>query len=121
MVKAGKKTWKKMVLLESEADSYAKPIFLASEFEADSYANLILRLRVWSGPKNTYWYHSCKSQQTFVCGDGARVICSFARVIQRLGFGLGKLKPRSTTTAMSGAAPSALCSALDSSIQPYAH
>ena len=51
------------------------------------------------------------------CGDGARVICLFARVIQQLGFWTQKFKPTSTT-ARSGAAPSALRSALDSIKHP---
>ena len=40
------------------------------------------------------------------CGDGAQVICLFARVIQQLVFRLRKFKPTSTTdaTAVSGAA-----------------
>ena len=55
-----------------------------------------------------------------MCGDGALVIRFFGRVIQQCRFlDAKKIKPTSTT-ATSGAAPSALRSALDSSIQAYA-
>ena len=51
---------------------------------------------------------SCKIETGFLCeiecGDRARVIFLFARVIQQLKFGLRRIKPTSTTTAMSGAA-----------------
>ena len=51
-------------------------------FEADSYANPIPSFRFWSGRKNEYY--SCKIETGFLCGDGARIICPFARVIQQL-------------------------------------
>ena len=37
-------------------------------------------------------FHSCKIDTSFLCGDGARVICFFARVIQQLGFGTQKIR-----------------------------
>ena len=64
-------------------------------------------------------YHSCKIETGFLWWDIARVICFFSRIIQQLGFWTQKLKPTSTA-ARSGAAPSALRAALDSSIQAYA-
>ena len=74
-----------------------------------------LQLLVWSKNKTL----SCKIGTGFLCGDHARHPF-FARVIQQLGFWtLRKFKPTSTT-ATSGAVPSALRSALDSSIQAYA-
>ena len=48
------------------------------------YADPIPSFRFWSGCKNKY--HSCKIETGFLCGDGARVIRFFARVIQQLGF-----------------------------------
>ena len=85
--------------------------------KADYHADPIPSFRFWSGHKVKN--NSCKIETGFLCGDGARVIRFLARVIQQLGFGLRKVKPTSTT-ATSGAAPSALRSALDSSIQAYA-
>ena len=76
--------------------------------------DVIPSFRFWSGRKK------CKIETGFSCGDGARVVRFFACVIQQLGFGLIKFKPRSTA-ATSDAAPSALPSAMDSSIQAYAH
>ena len=55
-----------------------------------------------------------------VRGDGTRAICLFASgIIPQFSWVLGhrKLKPTSTTTIRSGAALSALPSAMDSSIQ----
>ena len=51
---------------------------------SDYYANPIPSFRFWSGRKNKS--HSCKIGAGFLCGDGARVIRFFGRVIQRLGF-----------------------------------
>ena len=48
------------------------------------YADPIPSFRFLSGRKNKY--HSCKNETGFLCGDGARVIRFFARVIQQLGF-----------------------------------
>ena len=82
------------------------------------YAILIASCWFWSGRKNKY--HSRKIGSYFSFGDGARVVCFFACVIQQLVFLLSKLKLTSTT-AVSGAPPGALPSALDSIIQAYAH
>ena len=46
-------------------------------------ADSIPSFRFWSGRKNKYNY-SCKIETGFLCGDGARVILFFARVIQHL-------------------------------------
>ena len=51
----------------------------------------IPRFRFWSGRKNKYHY-SCKIETGFLCGDGARVILLFARVIHQLGFWTQKLQ-----------------------------
>ena len=64
---------------------------------------------VWSHSKD----HSCKIEAGFLCGDAAGVI-------QRLGFWTQKIEASVVYTATCGAAPSALRSALDSSIQAYA-
>ena len=50
----------------------------------------ISSFRCWSGRKNRY--HSCKIETGFLCGDGARVIRFFARVIQQLGFWTQKIQ-----------------------------
>ena len=56
-----------------------------SNQKADPYANPIPSFRFWSGRKNKY--NSCKIETGVLCGDGTRVICFFARVIQQqLGF-----------------------------------
>ena len=88
------------------------------QIKADYYADPIPSFRFWSGRKNKY--HSCKIETGFLCGDGARVIRSFARVIQRLGFGTHRKLQPTSATGTSGAAPSALRSALGSSIHAYA-
>ena len=41
------------------------------------------RFLLWSRRKNKYHY-ACKIETGFLCGDGARVILCFARVIERL-------------------------------------
>ena len=41
---------------------------------------------------NASKYHSCKIETGFSCGDGARVIPFFARVIQQLGFWTQKIQ-----------------------------
>ena len=58
--------------------------------KADYYTNPIPSFRFWSGLKNKY--HSCKIETGFLCGDGARVICFFARVIQQLVFFTQKIQ-----------------------------
>ena len=55
------------------------------------YEDPIPRFRFWSGRKNKYHY-SCKIETGFLCGDGARVILLFARVIQQLDFRTQKLQ-----------------------------
>ena len=57
---------------------------------ADYYAHPIPSLRFWSGHKNKS--HSCKIETGCLCGDGARVIRFFARVIQQLGFWTQKIQ-----------------------------
>ena len=48
------------------------------------YSGPIPSFRFWSGRNNeSYW---CKIETGFLCGDGARVIRFFDRVIQQLGF-----------------------------------
>ena len=59
-------------------------------FEADSYANPIPSFRFWSGRKHKF--HSCKIETGFLCGDGTRVICFSARVVQQLGFWTQKIQ-----------------------------
>ena len=60
------------------------------------------------------YQYSCKIETGFLCGDGARFIHFFARVIQQVRFlDSRNLKQTSTTTATVGAAPSVLRSALD--------
>ena len=86
--------------------------------QADYYADPIPSFRFWSGRKNKG--HPYEIETGFLCGDGARVIRFFARVIQQLGFWTQKNSSQHSTTATSGAAPSALRSALDSSIETYA-
>ena len=86
--------------------------------KADYYADPIPSFRFWSGRENKAL--SCKIETGFLCGDGARVIRSFARVIQRLGFGTHRKLQPTSATGTSGAAPSALRSALGSSIHAYA-
>ena len=39
-------------------------------------------------------YHSCKIETGFMCGDGARVIRFFARVVQQLGFRTQKIQAK---------------------------
>ena len=73
------------------------------------YADPIPSFSFCSGRKNTS--HPCKIETGFLCGDSARVIRFFAGVIQQLGL---------WTQKTSGAAPRALRSALDSTIQAYA-
>ena len=85
------------------------------QHQADYYADPIPSFRFWSGRKNKD--HPCKIETGFLCGGSAPVIVFFARVIQQLGFWTQKIQANVDYTATSGAAPSALCSALDSSIQ----
>ena len=58
--------------------------------EVDFYADPIPSFRFWSGREKKY--HWCKIETGFLCGDGARVIRFFARVIQQLGFGTQKIQ-----------------------------
>ena len=54
------------------------------------YADPIPSFRFWSGRKNKTL--SCKIETGFSCGDHARVILFFARVIQQLGFWTQKIQ-----------------------------
>ena len=54
------------------------------------YADPIPSFRFWSGRQNKY--HWCKIETGFLCGDGARVIRFFARVIQQLRFWTQKIQ-----------------------------
>ena len=103
-----------MSVEDSESRRFELNIRL-SYFQADYYADPTPSFRFWSGRKNKY--KLCKSKQAS-CAE--MVLGSFGfllvRVIQQLRFGLRIFEPTSTTGAMSGAAPSALRSALDSSI-----
>ena len=94
--------------------------------QANSYANAIPSFRFWSGRKKL-----CSSVQIETgvlceigCGDGARVICLFARVIQQSGFWTQKIQANVhyclPCLAPRRDAPSARRSALDSSIQACA-
>ena len=47
-------------------------------------------MRFWSGCKNKY--HSCKIETGLLCGDGARLIRFFARVIQQFSFWTQKIQ-----------------------------
>ena len=58
--------------------------------QADYYADPILSSRFWSGRKNEY--NSRKIETGVLCGDGARVIHFFARVIQQVGFWTQKIQ-----------------------------
>ena len=58
--------------------------------KADYYADPIPSFRFWSGRKNKTL--SCKIETGFLCGDDARVIRFFARVIQQLGFWTQKIQ-----------------------------
>ena len=64
--------------------------FVHVHSQADYYAYPIPSLRFWSGRKNKTL--SCKIETGFLCGDGARVIRFFARVIQQLGFWTQKIQ-----------------------------
>ena len=59
--------------------------------KAGYYADPIPSFRFWFGRKNKYNY-SCKIKIGFLCGDGARVILCFARVIQQLRFWTHKIQ-----------------------------
>ena len=63
--------------------------------------------------------HPCKVETGFLCGDGARVIRFFARVIQQLGLWTQKFQAN-VDYCYVRAVPRAFRSALDSSIQAYA-
>ena len=72
-----------------------------------------IRFRAWdigSGRKNKH--HSCKIERSFSCWDGARAIRFLARVIPQLGFWTKINEANVDYTAVSGAAPRALRSAL---------
>ena len=58
--------------------------------KADYYADPIPSFRFWSGRENKAL--SCKIETGFLCGDGARVIRFFARVILQLGFWTQKIQ-----------------------------
>ena len=55
-------------------------LLLLLRSKAGSYVNPIPSFRFWSGCKNKH--HSCTIETGFLCGDGARVICFFTRVIR---------------------------------------
>ena len=58
--------------------------------QADYYADPIPSFRFWSGRKNKG--HPYEIETGFLCGDGARVIRFFARVIQQLRFWTQKIQ-----------------------------
>ena len=58
--------------------------------KADYYSDPIPSFGFWSGRKNKY--HLCEIETGFLCGDGARVIRFFARVIQQLSFWTQKIQ-----------------------------
>ena len=70
-----------MSVEDSESRRFELNIRL-SYFQADYYADPTPSFRFWSGRKNKY--NSCKVETGFMCGDGARVIRFYARVIQQL-------------------------------------
>ena len=86
--------------------------------KADYYADPIPSFRFWSGRKNKS--HWCKIETGFLCGDGARLIRFFARVIQQLGFWTQKIQADVDYCYVLRRAE---CASLGpySSIQAYAH
>ena len=69
---------------------HKKPHKASREHKADYYADSILSFRFWSCRSNKY--HWCKIETGFLCGDGARVIRFYARVLPHLGFRTQKME-----------------------------